>query len=169
MDRLSFADAAAELEILCEHIESLDELDTAIHAAFSRSQDSLKDSIDRRIKFLKYAESQVAIAKGMRDEWSKRAFRFETTIERIKADTLGVMKANPDLPYKGTIGGFKRYKNSVPSLEMDENWAEDPSYFVTKTISSLDKERLRADLKTGKEIPGVSLRYGEHVRVSTEI
>lgn len=166
MSKLSLAEAAAALEYLCEHIESLESLDAEIQNLFSEAHGSLKDCVDRRIKFLKYAESQVMLAKQMRDEWAKRALRFETAIERIKANTIAVMKANPDVPYKGDLGAFKIQKNSVPVLEMPEDWDKDPTYFIEKRYLSLDKEKLKADLKAGKEIPGVSLRYGEHLRMS---
>ena len=183
--KLSFADAAFEMERICEQLDEVEDIGVLIQEVFNNAKDDLKSAIDRRIKFIKYAESQILIAKDMRDQWATRAERFEKTIEQLKKNTIDVMKANPALPYKGTIGAFKIYKNSQPSMTFDYDTVElsrrnievvdrmgtcAPSEYVTiQEVRILDKARLKEDIKNGKEVAGVSLEYGEHVRMNLNI
>ncbi len=168
-DRLSFADAANELENLCQQIDETEEnLGELVSQLFNRAQDTLKDSIDRRIKFIKYAESQIIVAKDMRDEWAHRAQMFEKTIEYIKENTKQVIKMNPGLPMKGNIGGFKLYKNSMPSLHILPG-ARIPDQYWLYPMPVIDKVKMRDDLKKDIAVEGAFLEYGEHVRIGLEI
>lgn len=164
--KLSFSEAAADLEILCEQIDDGADINQLVTQLFNRAQDELKDAVDRRIKFIKYAESQVVIAKEMRDEWAARAKRFEKAMEYIKNNTKEVIKANPNIPYKGTIGGFKLYKNSQPSLKLIDEVFDELDYVKVVEETVFESDRLRQDLKDGKIVMGASLEYGEHLRIS---
>lgn len=165
---ISFAEAAQDLEALCEKIDEIEDVGPIIQQMFTRAQDDLKATVDRRIKFLKYAESQMTMAKKMRDQWGDRAQRFEKTIEYIKNDTLQTMKLNPNLPYRGSIGGFKVFRNSQPSIIYTDDFI--PAEYIEESIVvTTNKEKLRKDLLEGKEIPGCKLQYGEHIRVSLDV
>ncbi len=166
--KISFAEAATTLEHLCDQIDNADVIADNIQTIFKQSTDDLSAAVNRRISYLKYAESQLEGAKKMRDTWNARATKFVKVIERIKADTMATMKANPNLPYKGTLGVFSIRKNSQPSLIIDnETFVRCCADFI-QVKEEIDKVSLKVALLNGQEITGVRLEYGEHLRIGVK-
>lgn len=186
MSKLSFAEAAGDLERICQQIDNQEEtIEETLHEIFTQARDTLMEAVDRRIKYIKYTESQVRLAKEMRDEWSDRAQRLEKALEYIKDDTKAVIKENPGIPFRGSLGSVKIYKNATPSLRIEPDSLKlakqtheiveyagtlaPMEYVEMKEVRVLNKEKLKNDLKAGKEIPGISLEQGDHVRITLEI
>lgn len=185
MSKLSFAEAAHDLEQLCEQIDDAENISAMLHDMFDRARETLQESVDKRIKYVKYAETQLRLAKEMRDEWATRAQRFEKALEYIKDNTKEVIKANPGIPFRGSLGSVKVCKNSVPSLRIDPDCVilakhtqelveymgviAPEEYIENIEIRVLNKEKLKADLKAGKEVPGITLEHGDHVRITLDV
>ncbi len=166
--KISFAEAAMTLEHLCDQIDSADVIADNIQTIFKQSTDDLSAAVNRRISYLKYAESQLEGAKQMRDKWNERATKFVKVIERIKTDTMATMKANPHLPYSGSMGKFSIRRNSQPSLII-----EDDSYLRCnadwlEVKEEINKTAVKKALLDGQEITGVRLEYGEHLRIGVK-
>ncbi len=165
---ISFAEAAQSLERLCEEIDNLPQLDDAIQAEFKDTKEELSKQVDRRISYIKYAESQIDISKNMRDEWIARVRKFELMLQRLKANSLDVIKSNPGLPYKGSYGYLRAQKNSHPTLILDdEDFLLETTGYQKEKIE-LDKHAIKIDLENGIEIPGARLIYGEHLRIGVK-
>lgn len=161
---ISLHEAASNLERICDNIDSVDDISAELQSAFVEAGQDLASSVDRRISYIKYCESQIDAARNMREEWDDRAKKFETILDRIKQDAIAAIKANPNLPYKGMLGKLRVQKNSTPTLVLTESFCAG-IYNVDKVITSLDKKAIIEDLKQGEEIPGAKLEYGEHLRV----
>lgn len=180
-NKITFREAAEDMERLCDQIDDLegDQIGVLVQELLKRSQENLADSVDRRISFIRYCESQEAKAREMRNVWETRLRKFEKLQEKIRLDTLATMKANPGISFSGTDEKFRVQKNSQPKLihplsvhkeqfevvEIDSFTTLMHEYVLEKTVYILDKEALKKDLKSGKNITGSSLEIGEHIRI----
>lgn len=60
-----------------------------------------------------------------------------------------------------------RLQNSPPSCERTAHLEDIPEeYTTTEIVVTVNKKKAIADLKAGKEIPGLELRQGKHLRIS---
>ena len=164
---ISFFDAATTLEKICDQIDNSMEVTDMLRETFLESVDNLEAAVDRRISFIKYAESQIAAAKRMRDQWQDRAERFEKIVDSVEESTKMFMKSYPNMPYKGKLGSLRLQKNSVPALIIDrEELDVSDEYFVHHT--TLNKSKIKEELMNGKDIEGARLEYGEHLRIGVK-
>lgn len=165
--RLDFSEASSLLEAMCADLENGDAPD---FETFKFAEGMLSNAVDKRIEYLHYADSQIEKAKVMAAQWSKRRRNFETLVENIKVEIFDAIKANPNLPYKGTLGSFKIQKNPTCKLHFAASIPPSVDHFpdYVRTVKELDTGAMRADLQAGKEIPGASLEYGEHLRLTLE-
>ncbi len=162
---ISFSEAATNLEAMCLEIDTAEELTAAIQALFKESVQDLEKSVDRRISYIKYAESQIASAKESANQWVRRQRHFESMLEKIKQNTVEVIKANPGVPYNGSLGALKVQKNPAPSLIIEEGDLEKfPSQYL-RTIQTLNRDAVKIDLMSGIEVDGAKLQWGEHLRI----
>lgn len=163
--KISLSEAAGLLEHLCDNIANSDQVDHTLELFFKTYMNNLSESVDRRISYIKYAESQIKMATEMRDSWDARIKRFNAVIERIKVNTIETMKGNPSIPYKGSFGSLSIRRNAQPSLVIQS----EKELFYQKEFIIEKREINRAALKTsllaGTNIPGASLEYGEHLRI----
>ncbi len=166
--KISFSEAAITLERLCDEIDQSDLIADNVITIFKQSAEDLSSAVDRRLAYLKYAEAQIVTAKDMYDKWKDRADKFARVVERIKADTLATMKANPNLPYKGMLGAFRIQRNSQPSLIIEDEAVllESSTWTIEKV--ELDKAQIKKALMGGIEIPSARLEYGEHLRIGVK-
>lgn len=179
---ISLLDAAEELELICNDIENAEQVDAYLTKSFEAAVDNLSGSVDKRIRYLSYAEGMAKQAKEMRDRWALRARSMERTVEWIKNQTANLMKTYPNHVFRGELGSFKLTKNSIPSLNVDVKTAPRtfdviestygsklPSEYTTfQQVQVVDKEKLKAHLATGQMVPGAELMQGEHVRITLE-
>lgn len=162
---ISFAEAATSLEALCAEIDTAPELTEAIKDLFVESVADLEKSVDRRISYIKYAESQIVAAKESAHQWVRRQRHFESMLEKIKQNTVEVIKANPGVPYKGNLGVLKVQKNPAPSVVLADDCLERiPSQYI-RVIQTVNRDAVKEDLKNGIEVAGAKLEWGEHLRV----
>lgn len=161
--KISLQEAAVNLERLCDEIECVDDITDQLQVLFGDAKLDLKDSVDRRIALINYANSQVEAAKEMCNGWANRRKKFETIIEHVKASTLNTMKAFPNLSYTGNLGSFQ-IRKSPPSLVVHDRDKIDNEFFIVEL--RIDHQKLKSALKDGREIQGVSLEQSDHVRIS---
>lgn len=162
---ISFQEAATNLERICDKIDNAEEISAELQSAFAEAGQDLASSVDRRISYIKYCESQIDAARNMREEWNDRANKFETILARIKQDAIAAIKANPNLPYKGKMGSLRVQKNSVPRLIIDDSQFSCDDYTQVETTTWLDKAAIIDDIKAGRPLLGARLEYGEHLRM----
>lgn len=182
--KLSFRECAEDMERLCDQIDDLEgeELGVLVLELLDRSKHTLQESVDRRIAFIRYCESQEAKARELRNAWEARLRKFEKLTEKIKTDTLETMKANPGVPFHGTHEKFRVQKNSQPKLvhpltlrkeqievvEIDEFAPLLDTFIESKIVHVLRKDLLKDAIKQGFKQTGVSLEIGEHIRIGVK-
>lgn len=161
---ISFFEAANTLEYLCEQIDKGIEIDEELRNTFTEYKEDLEKQVDRRISYIKYCQSQINTANEMQMKWNERKLRFQEIMEKVKIDTVLTMKANPGVPYRGSLGKLAIYKNSQPTLKIEKD-AYLGNYYHSRWVEELDRGRLINELKEGKEVGGVTLEYGDHMRI----
>lgn len=163
---ISFLEAATKLESLCAEIDDAEELTEQLKEEFDRDVENLAETVDKRISFIKYAESQIKLATEMQDQWIIRKKKFQTALESVKNSTMDMMKSAPNLPYKGNLGNFRIQKNSVPTLICNEEWFLNNDQCLR---ASVDLGAVRDRIKRGDDkewpIEVARLEYGEHLRI----
>src|SRR3990167_1395036 len=102
--KISFADAALEVERICDEIEDLEEIDERVSSLFSEAIENLSETVDRRVRFLDYLDSQIKQATENVDIFHHRKKILEKTKDQVKQRTVETIKANPKLKFKGTLG-----------------------------------------------------------------
>lgn len=166
--KITFEDAAVQLERLCEQVNSLTEITPFIQELFSESKEDLASAVDRRIRFIRYAESQIPYSEKMAKDWKRRAKSFETIVDSVERNTIEFMKAYPDLPYVGALGSLRVQKNP-PKLVFDnedEFREKNTEFLLVKHTVDIDKDRIRKLLNEGKSIEGVRFEQGDQLRIN---
>lgn len=168
MKHINFAMEAAAIEMLSEYFDPVPDQgaiqDTILAELLKQREEDFTHTVDRRIKFIKYVESQLEAAKGELERWKKRRDKMEALLEAIKKDTIDVMHANPSLSYKGELGTLKVQRNSQPSLVLTGGFEAPKDYIRLDPV--LDRAKLKTALIQGAVIPGAELKHGEHLRVT---
>lgn len=161
---ISMSDAASDLERLCDDLENLPGLSIQVQELFAEKQDILAEAVDKRIRYMEYLKSQIDHTEHMVDKWNKRYSHLVQILDAIKSEALFLAKSS-SVPLKGSLGKFKVVKNSRPTLQItDENHEDLANYKKVIVKTAIDKDALKDDILAGKEITGVSLVFGEHLR-----
>lgn len=165
--KISFADAASELESLCETIDNLDDIGPLISRLFEEKKESLADSVDRRLRYRYFLESQIAKAEEIELAWNSRKETLQRIRNHLNNHTLMTMKANPGLKFNGALGGF-RIQKSPPKLILEESKIA-KEYIIEETVTKPDRVAIFSLLKSGIPVEGAHLEQGEHIRITKEI
>lgn len=160
---ITLSDAAEALERICDTVSSADEITEEMLNLFQINQQNVAQEVDRAFRYKAYLESQRDYALSMEVKWGNRKEKMEQLLDKLKHAALAVAKST-QVPLKGDHGKITIRKNSRPSINYELGFRPDPEYVRTRSFTSLDKDKMREDLEAGKEIPGASLEWGEHVR-----
>lgn len=161
---LSLADAAFELEKLCDAIDESGNLDEQVHALFQEHVESFEAEVDRRIKAIWYLESQRDKANAMIALWQKRLDKTVKALDGIKAHTMITLK-NYNRPFRGELGEIRIKRHSVPRLVIAVQSPELETYMEAKVTLVLDRPTLKKDLLAGLTVPGALLVHTESLRI----
>lgn len=126
---------------------------------------SVEEKTENGIKLLRSLQSFANAVKAERDFQDKRYKSLDNRIKRIKAyylDNLLRMGKDKIQTNVGTMAA----QDSTASLKIFNEAALPPQYLIVVPARyELDKEKIKADLKAGIEIPGACLEQGKHLRI----
>ena len=141
--------------------------DEALTDAFANATDDLKDKLENCCKYIK---NETAIINGLKEEENRLAAKRkakENAIKRLKELMVDAMNTAGEkkLPCGSFTCGVQ--KNSQPSLIIDEQYIENiPDQYKYTPEPEIDKEKIKEDLKAGKNLEGVAhFEYGEHLTI----
>lgn len=133
----------------------------------SDTLESLNDAIeDKAVGYAKVIRNLEAQANAIKDEEKRLAERrksLENNIKRLKESLQEAMISSDMKRIKTELFSFNIQKNP-PSVFVRSEHAIPKNYFVEQA-PVLDKKSLLADLKEGKEVPGVEIRQSEGLRI----
>lgn len=159
-----FALAAIDLAEICERIDNEENIDDLVKMEFDAAVDDVVSAVDRRKFLLGEVEAKIKQAKDYRDRAIKAIRAFEKIKERVVETTKQVIEANPNIPFKDSLGKkVTVMKNPTPSLKINEGWQESDYAKVVRSLE-LDKATLKQDLLEGKEVDFAKLEYGTQLR-----
>jgi len=152
----------AETQSICQEICELGELSTELEARFDFTSNELATTVDRAAMTSKQLEVHAAFWKEQALACQAMACRFERTHEKLKEHIKGVMKFKETSELQGHT---HRYVLSAVKPRLVVQGTELPREFILiETREVPDKEKIRAALKEGKEVPGAHLETSYALR-----
>lgn len=164
-NRISFSQAASDLEHICDTIDNLeDDIGPIIEKLFSERIESFSESVDRRIKYIAYLDSQILLCHENEKDWYLRRQRLQKTLNQIKSRTIETIKANPNLKYKGKLGSFVLRKSA--SVIIDDISLLPQEFVQIKSETIPLKNDIKQSLKSGKPVSGAKLEERENLQIT---
>ena len=172
--KVPMAFAATILSRLCDQIDDGVDPSDALVAVFEETKLDLADAVDRRIAFETWLSGSIETAKKARDAYAERARKLTAAHEAFKKNTMDIMQANPNLPYKGDLGRLAIQANPA-SLKLAFAGKEltpdviamfgvDQKYVKTFTTLVLDTVAVKAALQAGETFEWATLERGQSLR-----
>lgn len=128
---------------------------------------SLNDAIeDKAVGYAKIIRNLEGQAKAIKDEESRLADRrksLENNVKRLKESLEQNMIDTGIKKLKTELFSFNIQKNN-PSVGVLNESAIPRKYFIYQD-PLLNKKSILADIKDGKEVPGVEIKQGESLRI----
>lgn len=145
-------------------IESNGELNETLEVWLAEIDALLEQKADSYSFALDRFESSAEMLRAKAKQYLDAAKALENTRERLKDRIKFVMQATGKSEIKGSDITFK-LSNSAPKLVIDEdNLSGQYKIAVTQVLP--DKERIKTDLKAGKEIEGARFEPVKSLRVN---
>lgn len=157
-EKKTLVDQTNELEMLFSKIASLEEegkdVPNALMDQVTNSLSAHAEKIDRCAAFVKRTESQIEWLKNEKDALNRIQKQLNWRISRMKQLAGGVMDAQGSRKIDGMRGHYFSKRSTVKLSVVDENQIPDEYIIWTKT---LDKSKIKQDIKDGKHVPGAEL------------
>lgn len=126
----------------------------------------IEDGFDKKAEnIVKFIKNLDADAKALKDEekrLSEKRKTKENSIKWLKFYLQNNMEMLDKKKIKAGIFNINIQKNPPSVNVINENIIDD-EYFIIER--KLDKQKLKSDLKDGKEIMGAELQQGESLRI----
>ncbi len=126
---------------------------------------SIEEKAENGIKLLRSLQAFAGAVKAERDFQDRRYKSLDNRIKRIKAYYLGNLLRMGKDKIQTSVGTMATQANPASLNIFDE--AALPAEYLTVVPKHYEpnKDKLKADLKAGKEIPGACLEQGKHLRI----
>lgn len=178
---------ALDVELACDEIDACEtpEIPNELVTRLTDAQGALADKCDRYIGLLDALSSRIELLKEQKRR-IKRAIEVGETLQgRVKDHVKYVLlvssKDGKKIPMKGTTGSLALHANP-PKVEIDFVTTDrqvyrclDESalqleqsiapYVKTVTLLQLDRDKLKADLDAGMQLPWARITRDYHVRM----
>jgi hypothetical protein len=180
--KIPLEQAAADLSALADLIEEENvEPDAALLQVFGELKALQAAAVDRNFLFNQYLRSQIELAKDMVNNWKHRRDVMTNVMERHKERLKLALEQNPKVPFKGQHGRIALQKSpdamnlAIPTVKKTfELIADDDieglskemcqKYFPQILVRTVNKEKIKNDLKAGVDVPFAHLKQTNHVR-----
>lgn len=174
--KVPMAYAAGVLADLCQRLDDGEAPGVALVSSFKETELDLADAVDRRIVFVSMIEGAIEEAKRARDAWADKIKKLNAAYEAFEANTVGIIKAHPDLPFKGELGKLS-VKLNPPKLVTPFGDREispedvqlhgiDPGFVRIKTSYHLDKAAVKEAIKNGASLDWAKLEQETSLKVT---
>jgi hypothetical protein len=172
--------AAILLADLCARIDSGEDPEGALLAAFEDTRLSLSDAVDRRIAFDAWSKGAVATAQESKKLWDKRIKVLQNLRDRFLDRTKQIVEMVNDgdavVPFKGKLGEIVLHWNPE-ALDLDEKMPTSsadrkawgfwrvPAKYIRKTVTySIDKDAVKAAIGDGKKFKWAKIKREKRLK-----
>jgi uncharacterized protein YukE len=145
-------------------LESGGELTPEFETWLEQINTQLEQKADSYAHVLDKLEANIALLRQNAKQYTDAARSLENAQTRIKDRIKDALEAMGKSKLSGNRKTFT-LSNSSPRLVVNETEL-DQAYVIVQTQYLPDKERIKADLKEGKEIQGARLEGGKALRVT---
>lgn len=165
---------------LCNEIDDQEEVSDALVEKFMNVELAHTEKCDAWIYNLDQVKSRIAFLKE-RKKRIEQGYKFAQNLEIRMKEYVKYQIENNDIPFKGTEGVIKlqaspkkvdhniTVENKTVYNAVDISIADlipdCQEYLKSHTYYSIDLAKIKADLKSGKELSFASLSKGTHVRI----
>lgn len=172
-------DAVRQLEML---IDDADEVSLEMCEEHFSALKEVDQKVDRLLGFIDLCKMNAASLEARAKELSDMAERWERKLDGLQKYALGLLKAYPDVSWRGTDRAFKLQVNP-PSLSCNfvksksfSNYVEPEyveaipdEYLEEKTVKVLKANVLKDDLKQGKQVDFARLERKEKLAIEPKL
>lgn len=118
------------------------------------------ESIEKICRYIRHLENFVSACKTERERIYLLQKKAENRIESVKKYMAPFVKKRG----KFDAGTFQLSTRKSMRVDVDADFS-DKEYVVSKIIESIDKSKLKSDLKSGKKIKGARLVEKENLQI----
>ena len=134
-----------------------------IETALNEVGGQIEDKAENIAKLIKTLEADVSGFKAEEKRLADRRKSLENRVTGLKNYIDNSMKVTGKNKFKGQLFSFSIQKNP-PSLNVEDEKLIPEEYWIEQA-PVLDKKTLLAALESGEEIPGVSIKQTESLRI----
>jgi hypothetical protein len=175
--------AASTLTTICNAIDNGADLDETMLELFDTTAHQLSEGFERRKAVARSLKAAIEHTKAYEKQVNDHRKKLESALSRLKSMTKEIVEANPDIPFKDSLGkkltivknskpgvnydfelGTKSVRNIMPEGCGPFNEADIVDYVKTEEVLTLDTGKVMADLVAGVELPWARLAQGYHLR-----
>lgn len=154
-------------ETLCQLFDMLESSEPDEREAITAEIDrvvgaELSQKVDGIARWDRECDLEVAKLQSFVTDIEKRIGAINNRKRQVREMTLRAMKALGATKLRGDVYTISTRAGSESVDVLDEGTIP-VTYFNKKETYALDKARVKADLKAGKQIPGASLKTGSDV------
>lgn len=180
----SLGECAVDLERLCTIIDSMEDPDAfneKLITEFEDVKNNLAVKVDNVINYVDGLKFMISALKEKKERISKAYKTAQNVEKRIKDYIKWVLSENPKLPFSGEQGTLYLHKSPpgtkinfattdvrlngvVTDIVREGNPAIEP-YLKKHVYYTIDKNKIKADLKAGMKLGWAELTNDSHVRV----
>lgn len=179
----SLSALTSKLEQLCDEVDDSDEIPKDLIERFADAQLSHAQKCDAYVAVINGLKHNGAYYSERSKQLARRAKTCERVEKAVKDRLLFLINANPGISFLGTDGDKIAVRDNPESLQHDIpthnrsysniidsiaelSYDEVLEYVDVVTFNCLNTEKLKSDLKTGKEISFARLTRGQSLRIS---
>ncbi|SCU31398.1 siphovirus Gp157 family protein [Staphylococcus xylosus] len=140
-----------------------EELDQSYIDTLESIDEALEVKADNYIKVIKSLESDNEAIDEEIKRLRQRKTTYDTHIKRMKESLQNMMEETGKTKFKTALNSYNIQKNP-PSLNIVDEKLIPKDYWVSQA-PKLNKKDALAELKEGKEIPGVEVKQTRSLRV----
>lgn len=130
----------------------------------------IEGEIDQKLigcgKVFRSLEGLADALKAEADRLASRKRVIESNIDRLKSYIQESLRAIGETKKQAGQFKFSIVRNSAPTLKVLDRDAIPVRYFKPVPVAEVDVMAIKSAAKDGKDVPGVELSYGDHLRVA---
>jgi len=158
-NKRSFLDISSDItETRADFWLSEEEIDEKLSVLY----DELADKENGVYWYYKNLDKTIELATDYKKQMDDKIKKLKYTQKKLKSLVVDTYTGFDELPKTDEFNPLKIFKSA--SVEVIDELVIPSEYFIKVETLKLDKKRILADLKDGKEIPGCELRYKPYVR-----
>ena len=164
MSKVSLFDISERYLNIAELLDNPDIPEEMLVEALDGIKEEFTAKADNVVRFIKSIEGDCETLKKEEKRLSEKRKALENKANRMKQYLEDNMRLTGNTKFKTAFYSYSIQANP-PSVDISNEDLVPDTYKTVETIVKIDKKQLLADIKSGLEIEGASLKQGSSLRV----